>query len=518
MDGSGSPGFRADVAVDGGKIRVVGMCREPQAERVIDACNLVVCPGFIDMHTHSDIALLTNPRQESKIMQGVTTEVLGQDGLSYAPVNAATLSTLRKQLVALNGDSDAIAWNWTSVGDFLSHFDGKVAVNVCYLVPHAAIRLLVLGPEHRKASDDELERMRALVAEGMREGAVGFSTGLTYTPCAFSDTRELTACCRGIAPFGGYFAPHLRSYGARYEEAIDEALEVGRVAGVPVHFTHFHCSFKVNKDRVQELLARLDRAQGEGVEVTLDSYPYTVASGFLSGLFPSWGHIGGPEKFLGRISNCRERETIRREMEEEGCDGYSHVPIDWTEITVCGVGGPKNQWMVGRSLGELAQETGKSAFDLACDLLLEENLDVACLVFIGYEKNVRFIMKHPAHMVGSDGLLTGSRPHPRAYGTFARYLHHYTRELKILSLEECIRKMTSLPAARLGLRDRGLVREGMAADLVLFDPETIEDTATFENPRSHPRGIEYVLVNGNIVVEHGTHTGVLSGRVLKKQG
>ena len=517
VDGSGRLGFRADVTVSEGKIQTVGNCQDAQATRMIDADNLVVCPGFIDMHTHSDIMLLANPRQESKIMQGVTTEVLGQDGLSYAPVNASTLSMLRKNLAGLNGDSEEISWNWTSVGDFLDRFDGKVAVNVCYLVPHAAVRLLVLGPENRKANEAELERMRELVAEGMREGAFGFSTGLTYTPCAYSDTRELTACCQGIAPFGGYFAPHLRSYGGRFVEAIEEALEVSRTSVVPLHLTHFQCSFEVNKDRAEEVMDRLVRAQKEGLEITLDSYPYTAGSTFLGGLFPSGTHAGGPEKFLAIISSRLERESIRREMEEEGSDGFSHVPMDWAKVVISGVDSQKNQPVVGRSLAELGRQSGIEPFDLACNLLLDENLKVSCVAFVGHEKNVQTIMTHEAHMVGTDGLLTGSRPHPRTYGTFARYLQHYTRQLKLLTLEGCIRKMTSLPAARLGLSDRGLVREGLAADLVVFNPGSIEDTATYENPRSHPRGIEYVLVNGKIVVEHERHTGVLAGRALKRR-
>jgi N-acyl-D-amino-acid deacylase len=518
VDGSGAPAFRADVAVSGGKIELVGDCTRNEARRVIDASARVVSPGFIDMHSHSDVAILVNPRQESKIMQGVTTEVIGQDGLSYAPVNAATLSMLRRNLSALNGDWDSISWDWTSVGDYLSRFDGKVAVNICYLIPHAAIRLLVVGPQNRKATDDELELMRTLVAEGMREGAVGFSTGLTYTPCAFSDTRELTACCQGVAPFGGYFAPHLRSYGARFREAIDEALNVGHESGVPVHFTHFHSSYEINRDRAEELLGRLDQAKKEGMDITLDSYPYTAASTFLAGFFPSWVHAGGPEDFLSRISSHREKERIRRELEEEGCDGYSHVLIDWSKIVISSVASQRNQWSVGRPVSEVAREKNKSPFDWVCELLHEENLQVSCLALIGHEKNVQTIMKCPYHMVGTDGLLTGLRPHPRAYGTFARYLQCYTRELRILTLEECIRKMTSLPAARLGLRDRGLVREGMAADLVIFDYQNIRDTATYENPRSHPWGIDYVLVNGKTVVDGGKHTGVIAGRVLRRHG
>ncbi len=513
VDGSGAPGFPADVAIGGGRIRMVGDCAALAADQVIDVANRTVCPGFIDMHTHSDIALLTNPRQECKIMQGVTTEVLGQDGLSYAPVDGGVLAMLRKSLAALNGDSDAIDWNWTGVGDFLSRFDGKTSVNVCYLVPHGAVRLMVMGAENLPAGETDRERMKALVAEGMSEGAVGFSTGLTYAPCAFADIRELVTCCQAAALHGGYFAPHLRNYGPSFLEAIREALEVGRTSGAPVHFTHFHCSFPSNKHRVHDVLALLEQAQQGGLDISLDSYPYIAGSTFLGGLFPSWVHEGGPEMFLERIASPTLRERIRREM-EEGCDGFQYEPMDWSRIVIGGTGTGKSEWTVGHSLEELSEQTRKTSFDIACDLLIQEELDVSCLAFIGYEENVRTIMQHSRHMAGSDGLLTGSRPHPRAYGTFARYLQHYTRDLGILSLERCIQKMTSLPASRLGLHDRGLIREGMAADLVVFDPGTIEDTATYENPSSHPRGIDYVFVNGRMTMERGKHTGSLAGRVL----
>lgn len=516
IDGSGDPAFHADVAIEEGRIRIIGDAGSVEATTIIDATGRVLCPGFIDMHAHSDIVLLVNPRQESKIMQGVTTEVIGQDGLSYAPVNASTLSLLRTNLAALNGDSEDIAWDWTSVGDFLTRFDGKTAVNLCYLVPHAAVRLLVVGAGSRKATSSELQRMKDLVAESMAEGAVGFSTGLTYTPCAFSDTEELIACCQGISRSGGFFAPHLRSYGAYFQEAVDEALNVARRSDVPLHLTHFHSSFEINKDRAESLLASLDQAQREGTEITLDSYPYTAASSFLAGFFPSWVHAGGPDSFLTRLSSPKQRERMRREIEEEGCDGYSHVPIKWDQIVISGIADEKNQWVIGRTVAETARQIHKTPFDFACDLLAEENFRVSCLAFIGNEKNVQTIMKHPSHMAGTDGLLTGARPHPRAYGTFPRYLQHYVRELKIFTVEECIRHMTSLPARRLGLRDQGLVREGMVADLVVFSPEDIEDTATYENPRSYPRGIDYVFVNGQLVVNRGKHTGVLAGQVLRR--
>lgn len=517
VDGSGSPGFSSDVLVAAGKIEDIGKFPDSVAEQIIDVGGLVLCPGFIDMHSHSDIWLLDHPRQESKTMQGVTTEVLGQDGLSYAPATPATLPWLRKTLAALNGDCDTVSWNWTSVGDFLSRFEGRTSINLCYLVPHGAVRLLVMGSENRKATKAELDRMTDVVREGIREGAVGFSTGLTYPPCAYSDTDELVACCTGLIPDGGYFCPHLRSYGRYFGEAIEEALDVGRKSGVPIQFTHFHSSFKPNRDLAEHWLERLRQGRAEGIDVTMDSYPYTAASTFLPGFFPSWVHAGGPEKFQSRIASKAEREKIRHEIEDVGGDGFSHVPIDWPNIVISGVGSKKNQHVMGRTVAELARKGGKSPFDWACDLILEEKMQVSCLAFIGFEKNVQTIMKDPFQMAGTDGLLTGSRPHPRAYGTFPRYLQHYSRELKILTLEECIRKMTSLPAARLGLHDRGLVRKGIPADLVVFDPETIEDTATYEKPRSHPKGIKFVLVNGEFVVENGKHTGALTGRVLKKR-
>lgn len=517
VDGCGNPWYWADVAIIADKISGIGHLRDQSAKRVINAQGMVVCPGFFDMHAHSDIVLLSQPRHEAKIMQGVTTDVIGQDGLSYAPVTTDALSFLRWNLAGLNGNPDNVSWDWQTVSEFLDQFDQRVAVNVAYLLPHGAVRMAAMGMEQRAATEAEMLRMKQSVALGMQEGAFGLSTGLTYAPCSYSDKRELTALCEVVAKKGGFFAPHIRNYAATMAEAVEEVVEIAAATKVPLHLTHFHASFSANQGKASRLLELVNKARQEGLDVTMDSYPYLAGSTFLSGVLPAWAHDGGPSQLVERLKDRNVREKLRVVMEETGSDGLHNVPIDWATIFITGVSSEKNSDLIGLSVKDGSTLRRKTPIDYFCDLLVDENLEASCIIFIGNEENVREIMKHPAHMVGSDGLLVGARPHPRAYGTHARYLSVYVRELGILTLEDCIRKMTSLPAQRLGLQDRGVIKEGMAADLVIFDPDNVRDTATYENPKNYPTGIPYVLVNGNVIKDAGEHTGILAGRALRKR-
>jgi len=516
LDGTGSPAQWANVAVQGERICYVGPEREVNARRTIDAKGMVVSPGFIDVHTHSDLVPLADPRCGAKIMQGVTTEVIGQDGLSYAPLTDDTLPYFRTTLKALNGDPPGIEWDWRSVAEYLDRFDRRVAVNVAFLAPHGNLRAAVLGLEDRAPSHDELDEMQRLLDRAMREGAFGLSTGLTYAPCSFGDANELAGLCEVVARHGGYFAPHMRNYGAEMEAAVEEVIEIAARAGAPLHLTHFHASFSTGKGKADFYLERIDAARRAGLDVTLDAYPYLAASTFLAGLLPSWAHEGGPDRLLCRLTESETRERIRREMEVSGSDGLQKLPAEWETIVVSDVKSERNAGLVGLSFAEIAKRLGKAPFDCLADLLVEERLTVSCLLFIGHEENLQKLMGDPALMAGSDGLLVGRRPHPRAWGTFARYLARYVRELGVLSLPECVRKMTSLPARRLGLADRGTLRPGMMADLVVFDPDRVQDTATYENPKSHPEGIPYVIVNGQVVKDNDELTGSLPGRALRR--
>jgi N-acyl-D-amino-acid deacylase len=518
VDGAGNPWFEADVGIVGDRIAAVGALAGERAARRIDADGMVVSPGFIDMHTHSDIQLLVHPRHEAKVLQGVTLDVLGQDGLSYAPNDERTLEQLRRQLVGWNDDPAGFDWSWSSVAGFLGRFDEQVAINVAYLVPHGTVRMMAMGQDDRAPTTEELGVMRKLVARGIAEGAVGLSAGLTYAPGMYATDDELTAIASVMAGTGGFYCPHHRSYGATAMQAYGDSIEVARAAGVPLHLAHAHLGFEINRGRAPELLAMIDEARAEGVDVTLDTYPYLAGATYLHSILPGWAHAGGPEEILARVAREDLRDRLRDEIEDKGSEGFHGVPVDWSMLVVSGVAHERNGGWSGRSVADIAAERGIEPFDFFREALIDEQLGTTVLLLIGNEENVREIMTHPAHMVGSDGILVGERPHPRAFGTFPRYLAHYVRELGILTLEQAVRKMTSLPAQRLGLGDRGLVRPGMAADIVCFDPDGVRDTATYEDPRRAPEGIPYVLVNGRVVVDDGDHTGELPGRALRRAG
>lgn len=514
IDGTGAPAFEADVAVAGGRIAQLGPRLRLAADRVLDARGLVVAPGFIDLHTHSDLHLLAEPEHAPKIRQGVTTEVLGHDGLSYAPVTAAALEYLVELCAPLNG-RPALDYSWRTVGDYLSRFDRRAAVNVAFLVPHGAVRASVLGNEPRQADPAELARMVALVTEGLRDGAVGFSTGLTYAPCSYADTAELVALCAAVARWGGVFMPHLRSYGTQVVAAHDEALRIARASGVALHLTHHQVVFECNRERHEWYTQVIDEARAEGLDVTCDSYPYAAGSTYLLGMFPSWAQGRGRAAVLELLRDPVAAEGLRVEIEVDGCDGGHGVPLDWAKLQLAGVREEAWQPALGRRLAELAAERGQTGWELARALLLENGGEVNVIGFFGHEHAVRHVMRHPEHRVGSDGILVGANPHPRVYGTFPRYLGRYVRELGVLTWEQAVRKMTGASAARLRLPERGLVRAGWHADLTLFDPSTVLDQATFEAPRRYPTGIPYVMVNGRLTVDGGEVTGALPGRALR---
>ncbi|PPK70827.1 amidohydrolase family protein [Actinokineospora auranticolor] len=519
VDGTGSPGYRADVRVAAGRIAEIDPAGAlTGASTVVDADGLVLAPGFIDMHSHSDLRLLAEPDHLAKVSQGVTLEVLGQDGLSYAPVDDRTLEVLRAQLAGWNGDPEGFSWNWREVGCYLGRLDLGIAVNAAYLVPHGTVRMLVLGWDDRPATAAEVERMREITARGLREGAVGLSAGLTYAPGMYADNAELTALCEVVAAHDGFFSPHHRSYGAGALAAYREMVELSLRTGCPLHLAHATMNFPVNEGRAVDLLALLDDAIARGADITLDTYPYLAGATYLSALLPSWAAEGGADATVVRLSDVDGRARIREALEVTGSDGCHGVPVDWGTIEINGVRRDEHRHLVGRTVADSAAAAGVAPFDLFADTLVAERLGTSCLMHVGHEDNVRAIMRHPAHTGGSDGLLVGDRPHPRAWGTFPRYLGHYVRELGVLSVEECVAHLTGRAARRLRLTDRGLVRPGYAADLVLFDPTTISDTATYDQPRQAARGIPHVLVNGVPVLSDGVPTGALPGHSIRRAG
>ncbi|NUL04231.1 D-aminoacylase [Streptomyces lunaelactis] len=522
IDGTGGPSYRADVAIDDGRVAEIrregaGTGPRPTGTRTLDAAGLALSPGFIDMHAHSDLALLRDPAHEAKAAQGVTLEVLGQDGLSYAPVDDATLTEVRKAITGWNGDGSDIDFDWRTVGEYLDRLDRQgIAVNAAYLIPQGTVRMYAVGWDDRPATRAEIQRMKQLVAEGLEQGAVGMSSGLTYTPGMYADDSELTELCRVVAQYGGYYCPHHRSYGDGALQAYEEMVSLTRDAGCALHLAHATMNFGVNKGKAPDLLALLDDALDAGADISLDTYPYTPGCTTLVAMLPSWASEGGPDAILTRLRDDGTAERIRHHMEVIGSDGCHGVPIEWDTIEISGVSDTGLAGCVGRTIAHSAAERAEAPWVTARRLLINDRLGSTILQHVGHEENVRQIRRHRVHTGGSDGILQGCKPHPRAYGTFPHYLGRYARELGILSLEETVAHLTSRPAARLRLPDRGLIREGYRADLVLFDPDTVAAGSTFESPRTLPVGIPHVLIDGRFVIEDGRRTDVLAGRSVRR--
>jgi N-acyl-D-amino-acid deacylase len=513
-DGTGAPRFAADVAVQDGRIAAIGTGPYDGAE-VLDAGGLVLAPGFIDMHAHSELALLADRDHLAKLGQGCTLEVLGQDGLSYAPVDEATAPQMREAIAAWNGRPD-VECDWRTVGEYLDRLDRGVPVNAAYLVPHGTVRMLAMGWDPRPPTAAELEAMKAQVAKGMEAGAFGLSAGLSYAPGMYADTAELVELCRVVARYGGYFGPHQRSYGAGAMEGYAEMIRIARESGCALHLAHATLNYEVNAGRAAELLKLVDEGLDDGLAISLDTYPYLPGMTMLAALLPSWSVAGGYGALAERLRDPAARARIVHELDAVGTDGANGVPVDWTAIEIAGVARPELRDLVGRRVAEAAGDAPPAEFYL--DLLVRDDFGTGCLMHVGNEENVRAIMRHGVHTGSTDGVLAGGKIHPRAWGSFARYLGHYTRELGLFSVEECVAHLSGRPAAVLGLADRGLVREGYAADLVLFDPRTVDARATFAEPRRQAAGVPYVFVNGALAIREGQRTGAVAGRSVRRPG
>lgn len=522
LDGTGAAGVVADVAVADGVVTAVdpgrSEARAEGARRTVDAQGRALTPGFIDMHAHSDVQILAKPDHTAKVSQGVTLEVLGQDGLSFAPVDERTRTAIRAQIAGWNDDPPGFAWDWESVAGYLDRLDRGIACHAAYLVPQGTLRHLVVGPDERPATPAEVARMSELLAQGMREGALGMSSGLTYTPGMYADDDELAALLRVVAAHDGYYSPHHRSYGKGALEAYAEMIDLSRATGCALHLTHATMNFAPNKGRAGELLALVDAALDDGVDITLDTYPYLPGSTTLSAILPSWSFSGGPDALLARLADPADRERILFELEHVGTDGCHGCVAEWDTIEISGVQNPALGDRVGRTIAAIALDEGRAPGDVFVEQLVADRLGTTILQHVGHEENVRAIMQHRAHCGGSDAILVGGRPHPRAWGTFPRYLARYVRELGVLTLEDCVHHLTGRPAARLKLTGRGLVRPGFAADLVLLDPDTVQDTATFDDPRQQATGIDLVLVDGVAVIDDGARTDALPGHALRRTG
>jgi N-acyl-D-amino-acid deacylase len=510
VDGTGSPSYRGDVLIEGDRITGVGTVIAPPGVEHVDVGGYMIAPGFIDMHSHSDLALLSESVPEVKIRQGITTEVIGQDGTSYAPASPEGLAASRELFAPLNGEGETLDWSWSSVGEFLVRFQ-DIGQNVAYLLPQGTIRFSVVGADDRVATPAEIDEMCSLVDEGMRDGAFGLSTGLTYPPGAWTPTDELVELSRVAGEHGGIYVTHHRDYGGGLAEAIEETLEIGRRAGIPLHFSHFHVSGPGREGRAEEFLAPIEAARASGQRVTLDAYPYTAGCTTLTAFLPDWLKARSGEAILSELSDEVGRARVIEELRVNG-PGKT-VAVGWEDFAVGGASGGAADDVRGKRLREAARARDTTLETLICDLLVRSSLRVAVVVFQGHENNVRRVLTDAEASVGTDGILACDVPHPRAAGTFPRILR-YARE-GLFSFEKAIEKTSGRAATTLGLRDRGTIRNGQAADVVVFDPASVADTADYETPAALPVGIPHVLVNGRFVVRDSAITGELPGRVLR---
>ncbi|MFL5725187.1 MAG: amidohydrolase family protein [Chloroflexota bacterium] len=521
VDGTGAPERPGAVEIRDGRLRIVEARGAEPAEpagRTIDAMGKVVAPGFIDLHSHSGLMILAEPRHEPKVRQGITTEVVGVDGNSYAPF--ATQQDL-DWFVHLNSGLDGdprrthkTKIDWSSVESYLERFDDNVSVNVAYLIGNSPLRIQAVGWEDVPATPPARAQMRSLLREGMEQGAFGISSGLDYPPGSYATTGELAQLTHEAGRNGGFYHTHVRySLGDRFLDPFREAIEIGRLGEAPAHITHFYHrqTFPGSPDRMLELV---DAARREGLDVTFDAYPAEWASTRLLILIPTWVQAGGPIRTKERLAEQSVRDRIRRELEDRGtlfagAGGLRDVRIGYLH---------RKELLAweGRTLGELIDETGSDPVDTLCDLLLAEDLSPNEVTPGPHIDGIRRFLKHPIGMVGTDSTFVGDKPSPRTYGSFPRILGQFVRDEALLSLEEAIRRMTSAPAARLGLRTRGELKDGNVADVVVFDPETVRSNATYDEPRQFPDGIEHVIVNGVPVVDAGTHTGATPGRALRR--
>src|SRR5215471_4122571 len=525
IDGTGSPATEGDLAIR--RNRILAFDRSGSLDGAPEELNckgLVIAPGFIDTHSHSDLRVLTEPELPMKVHQGITLEVFGQDGISVAPIQAKDRPQMERSLAGLLGKLDR-DWDWEAVGEYLTAVErAKPSLDFSYLIPHGAVRLNVLGMEDRRATDTELAMMQDVIRQSMREGAVGLSTGLIYPPCCFADTAELIGICRAVAEFDGVFVAHMRSESDYLEDAVAEMIEIGRVSGVRVHISHFKAAGRENWPVIDGVLEMVRIARAEGMRLTADQYPYIAGSTMLGAILPPWAHAGGADETLARLASVEQRGKMRTAMLDRSRSEWDNF-WKWSGpegIIISDIpSGRRAEW-VGKDLSQaagLATKAGNGvseevAAEFAFDLLSEERMGIGMISFSQSEEVVQKIMREPYVNVCTDGLL-GGKPHPRAYGTYPRMLGRYVRELNVLKLEEAVRKMSGLAAETFRLDRYGVLEQGAQANIVVFDPQKVIDRATFEDSKQLPEGIEHVFVEGTPVIRNRERYSAGAGVAVK---
>ena len=517
IDGSGSPGRRADVAINGNRIAAIGPALEGRGFTTIDAAGLAVTPGFIDIKTHSDFTLPINPRAESKVRQGVTTEIVGHCGFSAAPCLPGKVDLLRDYL---SPSAPWLPFRERSFGEYLETFPAT-SVNAGMLVGHNTLRLMAMGMENRAPGAAEMKTMIELLEEGLEAGALGLSSGLFTAPGSYAQRDEIVALCRVLERYQAAYFTHIRDESNRVLEAVDEAIDIAQTCAIHVEIVHFKCSGTDNWGKAATALARIEAAKRRGVSIDCDAYPYAAGSNPLKNLLPQWVQAGGIDAMLERLAQRETRTRIRADIEREGLNNWGRIPSwDCVQISIS----PHLPQYAGRTIQQIARERGCDAIDAVCDYLIDDKAATRVLVTSISEDDIREIMRSPTALVGSDGncvatcgTVSQGMPHPRFYGTFPRVITRYVKEERALPLEAAIHKMTGATAQALRLRDRGLLEPGYRADVTLFDPDDFSDRATYADPHQYPSGTRTtVIVNGTVVVQDAQHTGATPGRVLRR--
>ncbi len=517
IDGLGAPARAGDIGIIGEKIEHIGKIPLSRAKASIAAKGLVVAPGFIDVHNHTAVELLINPKAESAIRQGITTLVGGQCGGSVFPIPDGMFEEARKDLK----DEYGVDLDWRTIEGFTARVERTgTALNYASFVGQGTIRAAAMGYSDRTPTPAELELMKTLVVASLEGGALGVSTGLEYAPGAFASTEELIEICKAAAPFGAVYATHIRDEEDKVVEAVSEAIRIARESGLPLQISHLKTGYERNWPKIDDVLGAIEAGRESGLDIFCDRYPYVAAATGLDIYFPLWSREGTTEDFIGRLANPALEKRLRSFVSEKEREMGS-----WDKVLISDVGSDANAWIEGLSVLEASSRLNKPPYDFMRDLLVEERNRVGMIQFIMNEDNLKRILAHPLAGVGSDGnavapygILGRGKPHPRFYGTFPRILGKYVRDEKILPAEEMIKKMTSVPARRFGFAGRGFLVPGALADVVVYDPDKVRDKATWADPHQYPEGIPHVVVNGKAVIADGEHTGALPGKVLRRKG
>lgn len=528
VDGTGEARFKGDVGITGDKITGIGDLSNAEANQTINAEGKFVSPGFIDFHTHSDLSLVYDRYTRSRIYSGVTMDVVANCGIGVAPIREERKQELIDYLgTRIIGTIPAkLELPWNTMEEYFNYLDANTpAVNVVGYVAHGPVRIDEMGFSKEKATPQQLENMKAEVRKAMEAGCVALSSGLVYLPGAYTTKEELAELCKELIPYNGYYISHIRDEGDEEMDALDEAIYIAKTAGVPLHISHLKIMGHSNFGKIDEVIAKLDASEAEGLEITFDCYPYAAGMTSLGALLPPWAFEGGVENMIQRLSVQENRERIVKELKDgiPGWQCFYRMAGGWDGVVLASVMTEKNKYVEGKKLSEVAKMNEEDPFDTFFRLLIEEKSKIQVVVFTQGQEDTDKVVCHPKTCFGSDsmdlsteGLLSIGKPHPRAFGTFGRIFAHYVREKGLLTFEEAVKKMTYLSAKRLGIvNERGLLKENYFADITIFDPEVIADKATYDDPKQYTVGVDYVIVNGKIALADGKQTDICAGRVIK---